>query len=117
MMMSKREPKFNQLTLFNPDSPWKSPAELPDLSNIGEIAIDTEERDPSLAKDKGPGFYASERTNNKTGFICGLSAAWGNEHNPDKIYIPLRHPDTECFDYDSVKRWLTALSRQRSTRF
>jgi len=113
----KREPKFNQLTLFNPESPWKRPAELPDLSNVDEVAIDTEEKDPSLAKDKGPGFYAYERTNPNTGFICGLSAAWGDEHNPHKVYVPLRHPDTECFDYDTVRRWLKALARQRSTRF
>jgi len=116
-MAARKQPSFAQGLLFAPESPWVCPAELPDLSNVEEIAIDTEEKDPSLAKDKGPGYYAYERTNDKTGFICGLSLAWGGECDLSKIYVPLRHPNTQCFDYDNVRRWLQALAKQRRTRF
>jgi DNA polymerase I-like protein with 3'-5' exonuclease and polymerase domains len=96
-----------------PESDWSPPTELPDLSRETEVALDTETRDPLLAKDMGPGFYMYERTNPNTGYICGISAAWRDQ----KIYIPLRHPATQCFDIETVRRWLISLASQDSTRF
>src|SRR5215469_1737681 len=112
-MASRTKRSFDQYSLFNPESPWVPPTELPDLSNESEIALDTETRDPELAKDKGPGFYKYERANSNTGFICGISAAWRDQ----EIYVPLRHPSTDCFDFDAVYRWLKALAAQPRTRF
>ena len=66
-------------------SDWVAPTELPDLSHETEVAIDTETRDDMLAKDKGPGFYAYEKSNPNTGFICGISVAW----RENSIYICL----------------------------
>jgi DNA polymerase I-like protein with 3'-5' exonuclease and polymerase domains len=112
-MVSKGKPSPDQLPLFTPESNWQIPAELPDLSRETEVAIDTETKDTFLAKDMGPGFYQYERTNANTGYICGISAAWRDQ----AIYIPLRHPESKCFDYNLVQRWLKALAAQRHTRF
>jgi DNA polymerase I-like protein with 3'-5' exonuclease and polymerase domains len=112
-MVSKGKPSPNQLPLFTPNSEWIPPTQLPDLSNEKEVAIDIETRDDSLAKDKGPGFYAYERNNHNTGYICGISAAWREQ----SIYIPLRHYDTQCLDMDLVQKWLKSLSSQSHTKF
>jgi DNA polymerase I-like protein with 3'-5' exonuclease and polymerase domains len=111
--MAQRVLKFDQLNFFIPDSPWVPPTALPDLSREEEVCLDLETRDDSLARDKGPGFYAYEKTNPNTGFICGISAAWRDQ----SVYIPLRHYDTQCFDFELVQRWLKDLARQRYTRF
>src|SRR6516225_3198640 len=111
--MAQRALKFDQLNFFIPDSPWVPPTALPDLSREEEVCLDLETRDDSLARDKGPGFYAYEKTNPNTGFICGISAAWRDQ----SVYIPLRHYDTQCFDFELVQRWLKDLARQRYTRF
>jgi len=95
-------------------SDWIAPTELPDLSHETEVAIDTETRDDMLAKDKGPGFYAYERSNPNTGFICGVSVAWRDQ----SIYIPLRHYGKQSyFDHDLVRRWLASLVSQNNCRF
>ena len=114
-MATRKPPMFDQFPLFMPKSSWKIPTELPDLSHETEIAIDTETRDDMLAKNKGPGFYAYERSNPNTGFICGVSVAWRGDHT---IYIPLRHnSESSCFDYYQIQKWLTDLSLQNHTRF
>jgi DNA polymerase I-like protein with 3'-5' exonuclease and polymerase domains len=111
--ISKGKPSPDQLPLFTPDSDWQSPEQLPDLSRETEVAIDTETRDDLLAKDLGPGFHQYERTNLRTGYICGISAAWRDQ----SIYIPLRHPETKCFDHNKVYDWLKCLRAQNQTRF
>ena len=96
------------------ESDWIAPTELPDLSHETEVAIDTETRDDMLAKDKGPGFYAYERSNPNTGFICGISVAWRDR----SLYIPMRHYGGESsFDHNLVQRWLAALISQNNCRF
>jgi DNA polymerase I-like protein with 3'-5' exonuclease and polymerase domains len=112
-MILKAKPTPDQYALFNPESDWVPPEHLPDLANEVEVAIDTETRDPMLAKDRGPGFHEYERHNLRTGFISGISVAW----RAYAIYIPLRHDLTQCFDHDLVGRWLKALARQDHTRF
>jgi len=113
-MGARKPPSFDQFPLFVPDSSWVPPTELPDLSRETEVAIDTETRDDMLAKDKGPGFYAYEKSNPNTGFICGISVAWRDQ----SIYIPLRHYGEPCyFDIDLIQRWLKTLVSQDKTRF
>jgi DNA polymerase I-like protein with 3'-5' exonuclease and polymerase domains len=111
--VSKGKGSPDQLPMFVPDSDWTVPNELPDLSRETEIALDTETKDTLLSHDMGPGFYRYERTNPNEGYICGISAAWRDQ----KIYIPLRHPETKCFDFTLVQDWLRSLVRQNRTRF
>jgi DNA polymerase I-like protein with 3'-5' exonuclease and polymerase domains len=112
-MISKGKPSPDQLPMFTPDSAWVPPTELPDLSQETEVAIDTETRDDFLARDRGPGFFQYERSNHNTGFICGISVAWRD----NAIYIPLRNPETKCFDFNLVQRWLKSLAAQNHTRY
>ena len=44
-----------QMTMFGPKSEWVPPAELPDLTEAKQIAIDVETRDPNI-KVNGPGW-------------------------------------------------------------
>jgi DNA polymerase-1 len=111
--MGKGKPFPGQLPLFPPESLWAPPKELPDLSQETEVAIDIETRDPSLADDMGPGFHQYERANPRTGYICGISAAWRD----NSIYIPLRHPETNNFDFNKIRNWLRHLANQNHTRF
>lgn len=97
--MSKTTYLPGQLPLFLPTSDWISPSELPDLHNVKEIALDTETRDFKLAAGKGPGHCT------KSGYLTGVSLAWEDK----SIYIPLRHPDTDCFGPTQVGMWLKDL--------
>ncbi len=81
-----------------PDTDWVIPTELPDLRGRGRIAIDTETKDDGLANNRGPGWAYG------AGWICGVSMA---APGAPPVYIPIRHPDTECFDPDAVKRWVS----------
>jgi DNA polymerase I-like protein with 3'-5' exonuclease and polymerase domains len=113
-MATRKPPSFDQFPLFVPESSWIPPTELPDLSHETEVAIDTETRDDMLAKDKGPGFYAYERSNPNTGFICGISLAWRDQG----VYLPLRHyGEQPSFDLDTVRRWLADLVSHDNCRF
>ena len=40
---------------------------------------------------------------------AGISVAWRAEGDMRAIYIPLRHPDSDCFDPAQVYRWLADL--------
>jgi hypothetical protein len=74
---------------------------LPDLRNVGLVAIDLETRDDSLRADKGPGWPT------KAGYICSSSVAWHREGNEIRsLYIPLCHPDSANYDREQVFRWL-----------
>lgn len=112
-MAKQAKGSFDQYLLFNPESPWVKPESLPDLSQEQEVAIDTETRDPMLAHDLGPGFFAHERWDPNTGYICGISVAWRDQ----KIYIPTQHRDFDNFDHELVQRWLKSLAKQSLTRF
>src|SRR5215469_10233291 len=125
-MASKGKPSSDQMTMFTSlpeqvpplkippiNTDWKPPESLPDLKQETEVSIDIETRDPSLANNKGPGSYLYEKANPRTGFICGISVAWRD----NSIYIPLRHPETSCFEYSTVRNWLNHLASQNETRF
>ncbi|PWT89994.1 MAG: hypothetical protein C5B54_07990 [Acidobacteria bacterium] len=113
-MATRKPPNFDQYSFLTPPSSWVPPTSLPDLSQETEIAIDTETRDDMLAKDRGPGFYAYERSNPNTGFICGISLAWRDQG----VYLPLRHYGGNfSFDMDLVRRWLADLISHDNCRF
>jgi hypothetical protein len=52
----------DQIPLITPDSSWRVPDELPDLSMIDDIAIDTEEKDWGIIQGRGAGWAFKSRT-------------------------------------------------------
>ncbi len=79
-----------------PETLWEPPEILPDLRGYDLIAADTETKDDGLARNMGPGWVYG------AGYICGVSMAAGDQ----SVYVPIRHPDTECHDEDAVRRWV-----------
>jgi DNA polymerase I-like protein with 3'-5' exonuclease and polymerase domains len=82
---------------------WRPPSELPDLRRVGRIAIDTETCDEGLRGDRGSAWPW------RGGYICGISVACRDESGIRGNYFPLRHPDSENFERENVRRWLTDL--------
>ena len=69
-----------QMAMFAPKSEWVPPAELPNIFDAKQIAIDVETRDPHI-KSKGPGWPTGD------GEVVGYAIAvdgWAG-------YIPIRH--------------------------
>jgi DNA polymerase I-like protein with 3'-5' exonuclease and polymerase domains len=97
----------NQLPMFLPESKWNRLAELPDLRQFDEIAIDTETRDNGLASGHGPGWAF------RSGYIAGISVAYGPHNAESAFYIPLNHPDTDNFSRESAISWLKSHSSLR----
>ena len=82
---------------------WQPPDALPDLRRLDLIAIDTETSDEGLRADRGSAWPWRD------GYVCGISVAWRDDSSIRSCYIPLRHPDTNNFDRESVARWLKDL--------
>lgn len=95
-----------QLHLLEPDSAWTPPTSLPDLRDT-DVAIDVETRDGGLLRGRGPGWVYDD------GYLLGISVAWGDR----AIYVPLRHPGTECWDSGPVLRWVDSLLRNCRAHF
>jgi DNA polymerase I-like protein with 3'-5' exonuclease and polymerase domains len=90
-----------QLSLFVPETGWERPAQLPDLrGKIKRMAVDTEGRDDGLTAGRGSSWPT------RGGFICGVSVAWREGKEIKRFYAPTRHPESECFNPDMVKRWI-----------
>lgn len=91
-----------QTVLFEPDSEWKVPRELPpppaQLVEEDLIAIDTETFDPNL-KELGPGFLRKDAK------VVGFSVA--TERN--QWYYPLHHPEGNYHEPDQAIAWLRDL--------
>lgn len=85
--------------LFDMKSSWLPPSgPLPDLRNL-RVAIDTETRDDGIARGMGPGWpYGS-------GHLAGISIAWLDH----AIYVPVRHPDTQCRSLEEVIPWISSI--------
>ena len=84
-----------QMTMFGPKSEWVPPAELPDIFNAKQIAIDVETRDPNI-KTNGPGWPTGD------GEVVGYAIAvadWAG-------YIPIRHLGGGNLDERIVNKWL-----------
>lgn len=60
------------------------------------IAIDLETRDDGLASRRGAGWAYG------AGQVAGVVIS----STERSVYAPLRHPESECFDWDAVRRWL-----------
>ena len=101
----------DQIPLITPDSAWSMPTELPDLSRVGDIAWDTENWDMGLNKDRGPGW--AFRSREVGGYMAGVSAAWREGNAVRSIYVPIEHPDSECFDKERVARWVRDMMLKR----
>jgi len=84
-----------QMTMFGPKSEWVPPAELPDIFDAKQIAIDVETRDPNI-KTNGPGWPTGD------GEVVGYAIAvadWAG-------YIPIRHLGGGNLDERIVNKWL-----------
>lgn len=79
-----------------PETDWVPPTELPDLRNRKRITLDLETRDDGLSNNIGPGWAYG------TGHISGIAVVAEGV----QVYIPIAHPDTECFDKNRVKEWV-----------
>lgn len=101
----------DQLPLITPDSDWEVPTELPDLSRVGLVAIDTETRDLGLETGRGPGWVY------RSGHVAGFSVAWFAGNDVRSIYVPLRHPDTSNFDPVVARKWLAHVFAKNSVTF
>lgn len=88
-----------QLPLIVPESSWQPPTELPDLRRLPRIALDRETRDNGLARGLAPGWA------HRDGHVCGSSVAWEAGGQTRSMYVPLAHPDTECFDKEQYRQW------------
>lgn len=105
--MAKMKLNPDQIPLITPDSDWKIPTELPVLSNVDEIGLDTETKDEGLASGRGPGWAFG------AGYVAGVGVAWREDRNIRKIYVPIRHPETQCFPKEQVARWVTDITRKK----
>ncbi len=84
-----------QMTMFGPKSEWVPPAELPEIFDAKQIAIDVETRDPNI-KVNGPGWPTGD------GEVVGYAVAvadWAG-------YIPIRHLGGGNLDERIVNKWL-----------
>ncbi len=78
-----------------PVSEWVPPAELPDIFDAKQIAVDVETKDPNL-KSNGPGWPTGD------GEVVGYAIAvegWAG-------YIPIRHENGGNLDERIVNKWL-----------
>ena len=69
-----------QMHMDTPKSEWVPPAELPDIFDAKQIAIDVETRDPNI-KTNGPGWATGD------GYVVGYAIAVDGWFG----YIPIRH--------------------------
>jgi hypothetical protein len=96
------EARTNQVelgaTLYPTD--WRPVTELPDLRNVGLVALDLETRDGGIAAGIGAAWPWGD------GHICGVSVGYRKEGNICSHYFPIRHPASNNFDSEQVFRWL-----------
>jgi DNA polymerase I-like protein with 3'-5' exonuclease and polymerase domains len=78
-----------------PKSEWVPPAELPDIFDAKQIAIDVETRDPNI-KTNGPGWATGD------GYVVGYAIAVDGWFG----YIPIRHEHGGNLDERIVNKWL-----------
>jgi DNA polymerase I-like protein with 3'-5' exonuclease and polymerase domains len=112
--VSARPVPLGQLSLMDlptlaakpPPASWTPPTTLP--RPRGElISIDTETNDQGLAEEMGAGWAVG------AGWLCGVSMSWAG----GSVYVPVRHPDTECRPVDEVARWVEFLFENNTVVF
>jgi DNA polymerase I-like protein with 3'-5' exonuclease and polymerase domains len=100
-------PSPDQEPLMPPTTDWVRPTELPALTGVEEIGLDTETVDQGLADGRGPGWAF------KHGHVAGVGIAWRQGAEVHKIYIPVQHPDTDNFPKAQVAAWLTDITQSK----
>jgi DNA polymerase I-like protein with 3'-5' exonuclease and polymerase domains len=50
------------------------------------------------------------------GWMAGVSAAWRQGSEVKSIYVPIEHPDSDCFDKDVLARWVKHILRRKRGR-
>ena len=84
-----------QMHMETPKSEWVPPAELPDIFDAEQIAIDVETRDPNI-KTNGPGWATGD--GEVVGYAIAVEGWFG--------YIPIRHEHGGNLDERIVNKWL-----------
>lgn len=102
MAKKRGDPRQVPMDFMVPPTDWVAPTRLPDMSGEDLVALDIETKDMGLTHKRGPGWVY------RMGHIIGISYASENHSG----YIPLRHPDTECMDPDTVYRWIDGIHRR-----
>lgn len=77
-----------------PETDWELPSRVPDFSRHDTVAVDIETRDDGLLNSIGPGWVYG------MGHISGVALAAGEE----RVYLPVRHPETQNLPEDEVRR-------------
>lgn len=90
----------SQYIMFEPETDWSEPTELPVIPRGLPVALDTETRDEGLNNSRGPGWVFGD------GHVAGFSLAWRINRIMHSIYVPLRHPDSSNWPVDEAMRWL-----------
>jgi hypothetical protein len=85
------------------ESRWMRPETLPDLHGTDLVAVDLETNDARLRSDLGPGHAMRD------GYITGVSLAFRADSELRKLYVPIKHPETDNFDPQQVFAWLRHL--------
>ena len=94
-----------KIPVFSAQTEWVIPTELPDLTQVDEIAIDLETRDPDLIK-KGSGAIIGN------GEVIGIAVATSNY----KGYFPIAHHGGGNMDRKKVLEWFQDLLNAPSTK-
>ena len=96
-----------QQSLFRPETTWRPPAELPDLTRMDVVSLDTETCDPHL-KEHGAGWCRSD------GYVVGASLAWPEEGKARALYAPFRHEGGDNLPPETVLAWLNHFFKNRA---
>ena len=94
-----------KIPVFSAQTEWVIPTELPDLTQVDEIAIDLETRDPDLIK-KGSGAIIGN------GEVIGIAVATTHY----KGYFPIGHHGGGNMDRKKVLEWFQDLLNAPSTK-
>jgi DNA polymerase I-like protein with 3'-5' exonuclease and polymerase domains len=94
-----------KIPTFSAQTEWVIPTEFPDLTQVDEIAIDLETRDPDLIK-KGSGAIIGN------GEVIGIAVATSNY----KGYFPIAHHGGGNMDRKKVLEWFQDLLNAPSTK-
>jgi hypothetical protein len=89
-----------QEPLFLPDSSWSPPVTLPDLRGR-LVGFDLETCDRGLALKVGSSWYR------RGGHVAGVGLAWEEPGGVQSTYVPIAHPDSQCFTREVVAAWLS----------
>lgn len=99
--MAKRRGNPDQMPMdfLLPETDWEPPSRLPSLSGEMVVAVDIETKDDGLANNIGAGWAY------RMGHVSGVVITTSQE----SVYLPIRHPDTECWEESTIRAYLADL--------